>query len=66
MKKVFEPFFSTKAKGIGLGLSLCYQIITLHDGTMSIESRAGKGTSVTISLPLSKNRKHRPPAPQPR
>ena len=52
MKRLFEPFFTTKEKGTGLGLSVCYGIIKAHNGELRFESELGKGTSVTILLPL--------------
>ncbi len=52
-RRVFEPFFTTKGpKSTGLGLSLSYGIIQRHRGELNIESRPGKGTTATISLPL--------------
>jgi signal transduction histidine kinase len=53
-QKLFEPFFTTKevGKGSGLGLSICYSIIKQHNGDISISSTEGKGTTVTIKLPL--------------
>jgi signal transduction histidine kinase len=56
-KRIFEPFFTTKTVGIGtgLGLSVSYFIITNnHQGKMSVETAAGKGTTFTIELPLIK------------
>lgn len=55
LQKVFDPFFSTKevGAGAGLGLSICYGIISQHNGNMDIESIEGKGTTVTISLPVA-------------
>ena len=52
LDRVWEPFFSTKSKGTGLGLSVCRQIAALHNGTIGIESVKGKGTIVTVVLPL--------------
>lgn len=52
LPKVFEPFFTTKARGTGLGLALCRKVIEEHGGTISLESRAGEGTTVTLALPL--------------
>jgi signal transduction histidine kinase len=50
---VFEPFFTSKSKGTGLGLSLCRELVSLHNGSINIESELGKGTTVTVVLPLS-------------
>jgi two-component system sensor histidine kinase HydH len=49
MKKVYEPFFTTKARGTGLGLALCKKIIEEHNGTIGIES-SSSGTKVTLVL----------------
>lgn len=54
LKRVFEPFFSTKAKGTGLGLAVCRQIVQLHGGTIAIESEKGKGTLVSVTLPIKR------------
>jgi signal transduction histidine kinase len=52
LSRVFEAFFTTKRKGNGLGLSLCYSIITGHGGTIEIDSTPGEGTKVQVILPL--------------
>jgi two-component system sensor histidine kinase PilS (NtrC family) len=49
--KVFEPFFSTKERGIGLGLALCKRIVDEHEGNIAAVSREGGGTIFRISLP---------------
>jgi two-component system NtrC family sensor kinase len=55
LSKVFEPFFTTKevGKGTGLGLAVCYGIITDHGGRLSVRSSVGKGTTFTILLPIA-------------
>jgi signal transduction histidine kinase len=52
LDRVFEAFFTTKRRGTGLGLSLCYSIVTGHNGTIEIHSTPGEGTSVLVNLPL--------------
>lgn len=52
LKKIFTPFFTTKVKGSGLGLSICKRLIEQHSGTIEVSSHIGKGTSFTMILPL--------------
>jgi signal transduction histidine kinase len=54
-ERLFEPFYTTKENGTGLGLNICQSIIHQHKGTISIESQVGKGTTVTVLLPVSQN-----------
>ncbi len=51
LDKVFIPFFTTKEKGTGIGLSLCRRILQLHGGTIKISSIVTKGTTVVMSFP---------------
>ncbi len=53
-RRVFEPFFTTKepGKGTGLGLSICNNIISAHNGKITLESRVGSDTRFIISLPI--------------
>jgi signal transduction histidine kinase len=60
IERIFEPFFSTKTfnsahsqTGAGLGLAFCGHIVNAHNGTITVNSRIGEGTSFTITLPKS-------------
>jgi signal transduction histidine kinase len=55
-EKIFQPFFSTKptGQGTGLGLSLSYDIIKAHGGTLEVNSKEGDGSEFVVHLPLSK------------
>ena len=53
MKKVFEPLFTTKTQGTGLGLAVCQQIVSRHGGTIQVKSRPGEGATFTVRLPLN-------------
>ena len=60
MRRMFEPHFSTKSGpdetgkgGSGLGLSACREIVEAHQGRIRVESALGKGTAITIRLPLA-------------
>jgi CheY-like chemotaxis protein len=52
--KIFNPFFTTKTKGTGLGLATAYSIVKRHDGAISVDSALGRGTTVSIFLPGSR------------
>ncbi|MBS3742421.1 MAG: PAS domain-containing protein [Candidatus Cloacimonetes bacterium] len=55
LNKIFEPLYSSKAFGIGFGLSLVKQIVESHGGEIEISSQLGKGTEFTVLLPMAKN-----------
>lgn len=54
LEKIFEPFYTTKVKGIGLGLGITKRLIEAHDGTISVQSQIGKGTTFKLKFPLIK------------
>jgi two-component system NtrC family sensor kinase len=52
LQSIFQPFVSTKGKGMGLGLAICREIVEGHGGRLDVESTLGRGTTFTVSLPL--------------
>ena len=57
LKHIFEPFNTTKNRGLGLGMPYAHKIIEQHGGTISVASQLGKGTQVRIELPRGDGRK---------
>jgi PAS domain S-box-containing protein len=53
LPKIFDPFYTTKEKGTGLGLAVCYDIIKKMNGTITVESEVGKGSTFTITIPCN-------------
>ena len=54
MEKIFQPLFTTKAKGMGFGLSICKRIVDAHGGRIEVESIAGKGATFFVCLSTAK------------
>lgn len=52
-QRIFEPFYSTKSKGSGLGMSIVKRIIDQHNGEIEIKSQLDQGTAITVSLPVN-------------
>lgn len=51
IKKIFQPFFTTKGNGTGLGMAIVQTVITAHGGNVAIKSEVGKGTMISVSIP---------------
>jgi signal transduction histidine kinase len=51
LPKIFDLYFTTKERGSGIGLSMVYRTIQLHNGEIDVESTVGNGTSFVIKLP---------------
>ena len=53
LSKVFDPYFTTKQRGSGLGLATCYSVVTNHEGLLTVESKPGEGSRFHIVLPAA-------------
>ena len=63
--KLFEPYFTTRDFGSGLGLTLVYKIVKEHLGEIAVDSREGKGTTFSVTIPVPERRRHLLPLPEP-
>jgi signal transduction histidine kinase len=52
LPRIFEPQFSTRSTGTGLGLAIVHRLVRSWGGSVSVESRVGDGTTVTVTVPL--------------
>jgi PAS domain S-box-containing protein len=57
LDKIFEPYFTTKPFGTGLGLTIVFKIVKEHFGDISVSTRSGEGTTLTLSLPVPQKEK---------
>jgi PAS domain S-box-containing protein len=62
LAQIFEPFYTTKTRGTGLGLPICRRVVEAHNGTLSVESEPGKGAEFTITIPYRKRTRSVSPA----
>jgi two-component system sensor histidine kinase HydH len=53
LARIFEPYFSTKAVGTGLGLTIAKRNVELHGGTITVDSAPGRGTMVSVEIPTT-------------
>ncbi len=56
LRKIFDPYFTTKEMGTGLGLAICYSVIKKHNGHIQVESKPGWGTEFSVFLPAVKGK----------
>jgi len=54
LKRIFDPLFTTKSRGVGLGLKICKRIVEAHGGKIEVESVKGKGSTFKVTLPLGR------------
>ena len=54
IERIFEPFYTTKRSGVGMGLAVCLRIVTAHDGTLRASYCEGGGCSMVMTLPAAK------------
>jgi signal transduction histidine kinase len=55
VSQIFEPYFSTKETGTGLGLAIAKKAVDDHDGTITVTSKQGEGTTFTVTLPTEES-----------
>jgi len=54
VSKIFQPFYSTKEKGTGMGLAICRRIVNNHGGDIFVDSELNVGTNFSVVLPISR------------
>ena len=52
MEKIFEPFFTMKAQGMGVGLAICKKFVEKSGGSITVESEEGRGSTFSVKLPI--------------
>jgi signal transduction histidine kinase len=56
LDRIFRLYYTTKPQGSGIGLSMVYRIVQMHDGRIDVDSAVGRGTVMTMTLPVSSGR----------
>jgi len=56
LDRIFRLYYTTKPQGSGIGLSMVYRIVQMHDGRIDVDSVVGRGTVMTMTLPVSSGR----------
>jgi len=56
VERIFTLYYTTKPEGTGIGLSLVYRIVQMHDGSIDVQSQIGRGTTMTVRLPFREAR----------
>jgi two-component system sensor kinase FixL len=54
LPRIFEPYFTTKTRGVGLGMTIARRIVEAHGGTLTVDSTVGQGTRFQITIPISR------------
>jgi two-component system sensor histidine kinase HydH len=58
LRKIFDPYFTTKSTGTGLGLAIVHKIVEAHQGNIKVTSTPGKGTLFTLFIPIQPDTNH--------
>jgi signal transduction histidine kinase len=54
LAKLWSPLFTTKAKGMGFGMAITKRLVEAHGGSISVETKVGKGSAFTVTLPMKR------------
>jgi signal transduction histidine kinase len=60
LEKMFEPLFTTRGNGVGLGLAIIKALVEMHGGVIEVQSQVGKGSTFTIKLPTTEEKVQKP------
>ena len=64
IEKIWNPLFTTKAKGMGFGLPICRRVVEAHNGCISVASKVGEGSTFIVTLPITGDPKAEPTSNQ--